>query len=228
MTFATPVSPQSESFLLNCFSYRIRSLDKDVTQATENFVARNSRFFESSIIALSYRRSKIFQRKTKSSAFYWDMRILGDYWNCFGGQRVYHHTINATLVYGLRVALTQLAEEGLPASWARHAAAAARFKRGLRTRGLQCYVEDRRYQLSTLVSIRLPAGVDGKVVAARAMERYKVEISGGLGPTVGKILRVGMTSCRRSRPLRPRRRTEICRLSENIGGLLFCDLLIDS
>lgn len=98
------------------------------------------------------------------------MRILGDYWNCFGGQRVYHHTISATLIYGLRVALTQLAEEGLPASWARHAAAAARFKQGLRLRGLQCYVEDARYQLSTLISIKLPLNVDSKIVTARAMK----------------------------------------------------------
>ncbi|XP_014484892.1 PREDICTED: serine--pyruvate aminotransferase, mitochondrial isoform X2 [Dinoponera quadriceps] len=136
--------------------------------------------------------SKLFGRKTKPSAFYWDMRILGDYWNCFGGERVYHHTISATLVYGLRMALTQLAEEGLYASWTRHAAAAVRFKRGLRSRGLRCYVENPRYQLSTLISIKLPDGIDDKIVAARAMKRYKVEISGGLGPTVGKILRVGL------------------------------------
>lgn len=99
------------------------------------------------------------------------MRILGEYWNCFGERRVYHHTISATLIYGLRVALAQLAEEGLPASWTRHAAAAARFKRGLRSRGLRCYVDDPRYQLSTIVSIKLPPGVDGKIVTARAMER---------------------------------------------------------
>lgn len=84
---------------------------------------------------------------------------------------MYHHTISATLIYGLRMALTQLAEEGLSASWARHATAAARFKQGLRLRGLQCYVENPRYQLSTLISIKLPIGIDGKIVAARAMER---------------------------------------------------------
>ncbi|XP_032668088.1 serine--pyruvate aminotransferase, mitochondrial [Odontomachus brunneus] len=136
--------------------------------------------------------SKLFRRKTKPSAFYWDMRILGDYWDCFGRQRVYHHTISATLIYGLRMALTQLAEEGLSASWTRHAAAAARLKQGLRSRGLQCYVENPRYQLSTIISIKLPIGIDDKIIAARAMERFKVEISGGLGPTVGKILRVGL------------------------------------
>ncbi|XP_011876911.1 PREDICTED: serine--pyruvate aminotransferase isoform X2 [Vollenhovia emeryi] len=135
---------------------------------------------------------KIFRRATKP-AFYWDLRILGDYWNCLGApRRVYHHTISATLVYGLRTALVQLAEEGLLASWRRHAAAAVRFRQGLRDLGLQCYVEDPRYQLSTVISIKLPPGVDGYTLVARAMKKYQIEIGGGLGPTVGKILRVGL------------------------------------
>ncbi|KAL6266880.1 hypothetical protein P5V15_003708 [Pogonomyrmex californicus] len=135
---------------------------------------------------------KIF-RRTSRPAYYWDMRILGDYWNCFGAsRRVYHHTISATLVYGLRAALAQLAEEGLSASWARHAAAAARFRGGLRGLGLRCYVEDPRYQLSTVISIKLPPGIDGDVLIARAMKKHRIEISGGLGPTVGKILRIGL------------------------------------
>lgn len=173
---------------------------------------------ESHSIFLPDRRKKLFQRKTKPSVYYWDMRILGDYWDCFdGSQRVYHHTISATLIYGLRTALAQLAEEGLPASWARHAAAADRFRRGLWKRGLECYVEDPHYQLSTIISIKPPLGVDCRVLTTRAMNRwvrlsflcfslfdrnccgnsfffcrYKIEISGGLGPTVGKVLRVGL------------------------------------
>lgn len=101
------------------------------------------------------------------------MRLLGSYWNCFDdGSRMYHHTISATLVYGLRTALIQLAEEGLLASWARHAAAAARFREGLQNLGLQCYVEDPRYQLSTVISIKLSPGVfDSDILVARAMKK---------------------------------------------------------
>lgn len=36
--------------------------------------------------------------------------------NCFGRRRKYHHTINATLIHGLTVTLTQLTEEGLSVS----------------------------------------------------------------------------------------------------------------
>ncbi|XP_036140884.1 serine--pyruvate aminotransferase [Monomorium pharaonis] len=136
--------------------------------------------------------TKIFRRTTRP-AYYWDLKVLGDYWDCFGAsRRVYHHTISPTLVYGLRTALMQLAEEGLPASWARHAAAALKFREGLREMGLQCYVEDPRYRMTTVTSIKLPLGINSDVLIERAMKKYSVEISRGLGPTVGKVLRVGL------------------------------------
>lgn len=136
---------------------------------------------------------KLLQRKTKPSSYYLDMTLLGSYWKCFGNEsRVYHHTISATLLYGLREALAEIAEEGLQASWIRHASAAARLRRGLELRGLRSYVKIPQYQLSTIISIELPPGVDDTIIVQRAMKNYNVEISRGLGPTVGKILRVGL------------------------------------
>ncbi|KAK1116428.1 hypothetical protein K0M31_019047 [Melipona bicolor] len=136
---------------------------------------------------------KLLQRKTKPSSYYLDMTLLGNYWKCFGNEsRVYHHTISATLLYGLREALAEIAEEGLRASWIRHASAAARLRRGLELRGLRSYVKIPQYQLSTIISIELPPGVDDTIIVQRAMKNYNVEISRGLGPTVGKILRVGL------------------------------------
>ncbi|CAL7935601.1 unnamed protein product [Xylocopa violacea] len=136
---------------------------------------------------------KLFRRKSKPVSFYWDLTILGVYWKCFGIEdRVYHHTISATLLYGLREGLAEIATQGLRASWIKHAEAAARLRKGLELRGLRSYVKIPRYRLSTVISIELPSGVDDRIVVQRAMEKYKVEISRGLGPTVGKILRVGL------------------------------------
>ncbi|XP_011692592.1 PREDICTED: serine--pyruvate aminotransferase, mitochondrial [Wasmannia auropunctata] len=144
-------------------------------------------------VSFSPRAERKIFRATNRPAYYWDMRILGDYWNCFGApRRAYHHTISATLVYGLRTALMQLAEEGLTTSWARHAAMAVRFRQDLRALGLESYIEDPRHQLSTVISIKVPPGIDADMLVARTMEKYKIEISGGLGPTVGKIWRVGL------------------------------------
>ncbi|OAD62061.1 Serine--pyruvate aminotransferase, mitochondrial [Eufriesea mexicana] len=136
---------------------------------------------------------KLFQRKTKPLSYYLDLTMLGAYWKCFDNEnRVYHHTISATLLYALREALAEIAEEGLQALWIRHAAAAARLRKGLELRGLRSYVKIPQYQLSTVISIELPPGVDDTIIVQRAMEKYKVEVSKGLGPTVGKILRIGL------------------------------------
>lgn len=117
-------------------------------------------------------REKLMRRRSKPCSYYLDMLILGVYWKCFGNEdRVYHHTTSATLLYGLREALAEIAQEGLPASWARHAAAAARLRKGLELRGLRCYVQIPRYQLSTVISIELPPGVDEKIIVQRAMQK---------------------------------------------------------
>ncbi|XP_071878367.1 alanine-glyoxylate aminotransferase [Bombus fervidus] len=136
---------------------------------------------------------KLFQRKTKPMSYYLDMTLLGNYWKCFGNEnRLYHHTISATLIYGLREALAEIAEEGLQASWIRHAGAAARLRKGLELRGLRSYVKIPQYQLSTVILIELPPGVDDRIIVQRCMQKYKVEISRGLESTEGKILRIGL------------------------------------
>ena len=99
------------------------------------------------------------------------MTILGNYWACFGNPRPYHHTISATLVYGLREALAQLADETLPASWARHAAATRKFHCGLKDRGFEFYVKNPENRLKTVTAIKVPPGIDAKVVTTYAMER---------------------------------------------------------
>nr|XP_033340517.1 serine--pyruvate aminotransferase, mitochondrial [Megalopta genalis]XP_033340518.1 serine--pyruvate aminotransferase, mitochondrial [Megalopta genalis] len=136
---------------------------------------------------------KLFRRRTPPTSFYFDMKHLGAYWRCFDNPRkVYHHTISSTLLYGLREALAEIAEEGLVERWSRHSAAARRLRQGLELRGLQSYVKNPRYQLSTVITIELPPGVDEETIIQRAMNGYRVEIAPGLGSTAGKVLRIGL------------------------------------
>lgn len=137
---------------------------------------------------------KILSRKSPVPVYYWDMTLLGRYWNCFedSGPRPYHHTVSATLVYGLREALAQLAEEGLAASWARHASVTDKFHKNLINRGYDFFVKNPEHRLRSVSAIVLPSGVDGTQVIRYAMERYNVEIGGGLGPSAGKVIRVGL------------------------------------
>ncbi|XP_011505999.1 PREDICTED: serine--pyruvate aminotransferase, mitochondrial [Ceratosolen solmsi marchali] len=137
---------------------------------------------------------KIQSRRSPVPVYYWDMNLLGKYWNCFEGQgpRIYHHTVSATLVYGLREALAQLVEEGLAASWTRHASVTEKFHRGLLRRGYEFFVKEPSHRLRTVSAIMLPRDVEASRVIRYAMDRYNVEISGGLGPSAGKVIRIGL------------------------------------
>jgi alanine-glyoxylate transaminase/serine-glyoxylate transaminase/serine-pyruvate transaminase len=48
------------------------------------------------------------------------------------------------------------------------------------------------FRLVTVNTIAIPSGVDGPALSAFAMEKFNVEIAGGLGPSVGKVWRVGL------------------------------------
>lgn len=46
-------------------------------------------------------------------------------------------------------------------------------------------------RLVTVNTIKVPEGVDWAALTADAMSQYAVEIAGGLGPSAGKVWRVG-------------------------------------
>jgi alanine-glyoxylate transaminase/serine-glyoxylate transaminase/serine-pyruvate transaminase len=94
--------------------------------------------------------------------------------------------------YAMREALAIAAEEGLDAMWARHRAAHRQLWAGLAELGLEPFVADDAERLVTINTIKVPAGVDAAALCARAMSELSVEIAGGLGPTVGKVWRVGL------------------------------------
>lgn len=48
------------------------------------------------------------------------------------------------------------------------------------------------YRLVTVNTIKVPEGIDWAAVSKDAMDTYQVEIAGGLGPSVGKVWRVGL------------------------------------
>ncbi|KAK9818420.1 hypothetical protein WJX72_012441 [[Myrmecia] bisecta] len=134
---------------------------------------------------------KVKARKTKPTSYYFDMNLVGDYWGWFN-KRFYHHTGPVSTWYAMREAMALLSEEGLAASWKRHEARAAELWEGLREMGLEPFVENEAERLITVNTIKVPEGVDWAAVVKNAMDKYNVEIAGGLGPTVGKIWRVGI------------------------------------
>ena len=108
-----------------------------------------------------------------------------------GGTRTYHHTAPINPLYGLHEALVMLAEEGLEASWARHAANHAELVRGVEALGLTMLV-DEAHRLPQLNAVRVPEGVDDARVRTEALGRYGLELGNGLGVLAGKVWRIGL------------------------------------
>ncbi|NWQ65625.1 SPYA protein, partial [Neopipo cinnamomea] len=140
-------------------------------------------------------REKVLRRKTKPPSFYLDIGWLGNYWGCDREPRRYHHTAPINSFFSLREGLAMLAETGLEKSWERHQANCARLCQGLLNLGLELFVKEEKVRLPTITTVRVPEGYNWKDITAFLMDNHAMEISGGLGPTVGKVLRIGLMGC---------------------------------
>lgn len=137
--------------------------------------------------------AKLQNRKTKVRSYYLDMNLVGNYWGVNEGQpRAYHHTGLITNIYALREALAIVAKEGLEYAWSRHELQAKALWEGLQKMGLELFVTNAKARLPTVTTVKVPAGVDWKEVSTYVMEKYSLEISGGLGPTAGQVWRIGI------------------------------------
>jgi len=133
---------------------------------------------------------KLHGRKTKVANWYLDMSLLSKYWD--GQTRSYHHTAPINMMYALREGLRVVVEEGLDARWSRHQANAELFWNGLAGMGLSCHVTEPSLRIPALTTVRVPDGVDAKIVAGRLLNEYNIEIAGGFGQLAGQVWRVGL------------------------------------
>jgi len=142
-------------------------------------------------ITLSARAADAIRaRKTPVQSWFLDLGLVMAYWDGQGG-RTYHHTAPVNALYGLHEALVLLMEEGLEASWARHARAHAALAAGLEAMGLEFLVEA-GHRLPQLNAVKAPAGVDEAAVRQHLLRAYDLEIGAGLGPLAGKVWRIGL------------------------------------
>ena len=127
-------------------------------------------------------------RKSKVQSWYLDLSMIASYW---GSERVYHHTAPINMLYGLHEALRLVLEEGLAARFERHALHARALVAGLEAMGLEPRVPAAE-RLAPLTSIAVPAGIEDAPARRFLLERFGVEIGGGLGPMKGNTWRVGL------------------------------------
>ncbi len=130
----------------------------------------------------------ILNRKTKVQSWYLDTTMLANYW---GDERVYHHTAPINMSYALYEALQVILEEGLENCFARHQLNHLALKAGLAALGIG-YTAQEGHQLPMLNAVKIPDGIDDAQTRKQLLERFGIEIGGGLGAFKGKVWRIGL------------------------------------
>ena len=117
--------------------------------------------------------------------FYWDFAEARDW--ASKGQTPWTPAI--TVLYGLRIGVQRLREEGRERTWARHAAIARGVAAGLEALGLRLVATDAD-RSATVTAAWVPDGVEWAPFNA-AMRSRGLVIAGGQGKWTGRILRFG-------------------------------------
>jgi aspartate aminotransferase-like enzyme len=130
-------------------------------------------------------RARAAGERATMPRFYWD----------FGEARAWAEkgqtpwTPAITVLYGLRVGVQRLREEGRTRTWARHAAIASGVVAGIEALGLRP-VAPPQHRSGTVTAAWLPDGVEWGPFNA-AMRAKGLVIAGGQGKWTGRILRFG-------------------------------------
>ena len=123
-------------------------------------------------------------------SWYLDLTLIGAYTGPASGRRTYHHTAPISMVQALHGGLGALLDEGLEASWARHAACGQQLQDGLEAMGLELFAAE-GHRLPQLTTVRIPDGVDDAAIRSALLDRWGLEIGGGVGAFAGTVWRIG-------------------------------------
>ena len=124
-------------------------------------------------------------RTSTNARYYFDLRSEID----VQPQNQTAFTPAVSLLVGLREALQIMLEDGLAALFARHEALARATRAAMEALGLELLAPDSPSFACT--AVRVPDGVDGRVLVKHVRDRYGMTLAGGQGSLAGQILRIG-------------------------------------
>jgi alanine-glyoxylate transaminase/serine-glyoxylate transaminase/serine-pyruvate transaminase len=126
----------------------------------------------------------------RSQSWYLDLRLIGEYVGTTGAKRAYHHTAPISMIFSLWGGLGAILDEGLDQVIARHAECGELLQKGLVDLGFELFASE-GHRLPELTTVWVPDGIDEAAVRATLLERYGIEVGGGLGEFAGKVWRIG-------------------------------------
>jgi alanine-glyoxylate transaminase/serine-glyoxylate transaminase/serine-pyruvate transaminase len=129
------------------------------------------------------------RRQERPQSWYLDLGMISEYATAKGARK-YHHTAPVAMITSLHAGLGAVMAEGLDAALQRHADCGLLLQDGLQKMGLELFAAE-GYRLPELTTVVVPDGVDDIAVRSTLLERYGIEIGGGVGPYAGKVWRIG-------------------------------------
>lgn len=128
------------------------------------------------------------KRESPVQSWYLDLSLLRNYW---GGSRAYHHTAPVNMIYALHEGLRLALDEGDDARFARIARMGRALVAGLQAMDLPIPVPE-GLRMPQLTVVGIPDGVDEAALRQRVLQRFGLEIGGGLGSLKGRAFRIGL------------------------------------
>lgn len=101
------------------------------------------------------------------------------------------YTPSTNLLFGLKVAIAMLLEEGLEHVFARHARHGAAARAAVRAWGLELLCVDPEEYSNSLTAVLMPAGHDADAFRAGVLEHFNMSLGNGLGKVAGRVFRIG-------------------------------------
>jgi len=122
-------------------------------------------------------------------SWYLDLNMIKDYVTG-DGARAYHHTAPISMLYALHAGLGVVIDEGLQQAWERHRSCGDELHRCLPELGFELWAQE-GHRLPELTTVSIPDGLDDVEGRQHLLNRYGIEVGGGLGPVAGKVWRIG-------------------------------------
>jgi alanine-glyoxylate transaminase/serine-glyoxylate transaminase/serine-pyruvate transaminase len=129
------------------------------------------------------------RRVERPQSWYLDLGMIAQY-AATSGARKYHHTAPVAMIMSLHAGLGAVLDEGLDNAQRRHADCGRLLQDGLEAMGLELFAA-KGHRLPELTTVWVPDGVDDAKVRHTLLERYDIEIGGGVGAYAGRVWRIG-------------------------------------
>jgi alanine-glyoxylate transaminase / serine-glyoxylate transaminase / serine-pyruvate transaminase len=130
-------------------------------------------------------------RRTPVVTWYADLLGMEGYWRVGEGGRKYHHTVPIHLHWATGEAIRAALDEGVAARSERARRVGAALLSALGEVGFRPAVAEGA-RLPTVLAVTLPEGLDDAACRNHLRHAEGVSLTGGLGPTAGKIWRLGL------------------------------------